>query len=227
MKVFVTFSPSDSKWSLSDFDKVVRDFVEYLDTERHQYRLVTSFGQNGDHHHFHCHILTCRHSRADSMRRHVMTQLPILQIENGNKKDIKYRDDFRFRFEAQRGRCRDVQSYLDKNASEGPSETYCPLLDSNLRFEGILDDESLVEYLSPKYCDMIDELKKQEVELTEHEMFQMLDRRVRSQPGSSVQWHIDQLIQEGWVIYRIRDDALERICRAVEYRHQGRHFGHT
>lgn len=112
---------------------------------------------------------------------------------------------FKFRFERQKGRHRHVEHYMDENYKEG---------DNN-------DD-----IMSPRYYELLEKLKLDEMTLTQHELFGMVksqcDDLKYSNPGELLYSYdigriIDSIIDEGYSIHRIREDEVERIHTQMLY----------
>lgn len=213
MLLFITFSPRQSVWTQRDILALMQETIHYLIENNYTYRLVTSFGSAGQHFHFHIHILNSKYTRSDSMRRHMLSKLKMLQ-------DKKYDDTYHYRVEPQKGRCHAVEQYLDENLQEEcKMETF--ILKANQ------------DHRSPKYNEKLKKLKEGEMVLSTHEFYIMLDQRCRlldlhtKDAREQVHYEINEILALGYVLYRIREDEMDRIIQSMLYKYGGRRYKHA
>lgn len=196
----VTYSPNNSVVDDDTVGMFVDVFRSFLEDEcaLDHYRIVTSYGEAGNHYHFHAHVVGCPY-QARTFRK---------QFEKYFREEFLTKEmpdlffSQRFWVQRQKGSMTDVYDYLNKNVSEHP--------------EGDMYKEPIDE-CSGKYYDFVTSFAHSDKVLTDRQFFVMFidtleaDAKIAPLTRKHV-LGVFLSLQKLYYTYRIRPDQLDRIC---------------
>lgn len=114
--LFITFSPDNEVWNVEKvFNLADELFNNTLSSLCNDMWLVSSYGENGTHLHFHIHLIKCQCS-SKTIRRHIHKV-----IEKGEYP----KDRYMARVEAQRGNNTQMFDYMTENLEQNDEEKLC------------------------------------------------------------------------------------------------------
>lgn len=207
MRLFITYSPRQGATKLesySDVNYVFTHVVHALLQEHYALQGVTSWGENHGHYHFHIHVLSGGRGRVDNLRRSITTKL----LKRSDRlKELLDSENVRWRWETQKGKCRDVSNYLMTNLEQN------------------IDNYTTKIVTTKKYTKLFNEASLEESILSAQELYLMLHKRSRLYAANAdggthltsiaIQTFIQDIASEGYALYKVRDDELDRMIDSL------------